>query len=190
MSSGWVGKLPGELQLEFILACVIGDIDKVMPFLADSRVDPGAGDSWALKAACESGRTHVHVVKALLSHPRAHPTVGAIEAALSGADYYCQDSVVNLLPTFISAQPDLLRWLYRGEVRYKLSGVLRQKLDRWERQSAFVLLLCVKRTQSVTTAARVSDVLWKSVDSFARFPAALRTFEAGARLCRQSSFSH
>jgi hypothetical protein len=164
--------------MEFILACVIGDVDKVMPFLADSRVDPGASDSWALKAVCESGRAHV--VQALLLHPRAHPTVGAVEASLSAADYYCQDSVVNLLPTFISAQPDLLRWLYRGEVRYTLSGPLRQILDRWERQSAFVLLLCVKRTQSVATAARVSDVLWKSVDSFARFPAALRTFEAGA----------
>lgn len=153
-----------EDDAAFKKACANGHVEVVQLLLADGRANLSAEDEYAIKTAAQNG--HVEVVRVLLADARMNASLVVMQVALKVADKGKHESVVRLL---VNSQPQLLAALYRGEMQYTADGPLRQQLNRHEARSTFFLLMCVKRSQSNRTAARVSDVMREVRDEFACF---------------------
>jgi hypothetical protein len=95
-----------------------------------------------------------------------HPAVAVTASILAVADTAGHASVITLL---LSTGLQSMTRLCRMEVRCRVDGPLLYELKKWERRSAFTMLLALKRTQSSQVAARLSDVLRDVFQFYTRF---------------------
>jgi hypothetical protein len=126
--------------------------------LADSRVDPSAGQPCALESASQTGR--IRIVRMLLAHPR---TVVTREAIIATDVVDNNNSAITIL---FEEVPRLLLRLFDGEVKCKPDGVFRTELHQRQKRSAWAFLLAVEHRGR---GLRLADVLREVLEEYTPF---------------------
>lgn len=135
-------------------------IEMMRTLLSDKRVDPSVRDQYALNQALFHGR--LEMAQLLLTDKRVvftREALGTADAMMSQGDFRA----------LLTICPRLWPGIIGNNTKCEKEGRLQPELNRIEKDSSMILLLCVKRQFTPTVAARVGDVLREVCAEWTRY---------------------